>query len=84
MMRFTVVWREIALGSLAELWSTSPNRRSVNEAVEAIDRLLRDDPDRQGDDFYGDRVLVISSIAFTFSVHEEDRTVEIIDLFSKE
>jgi hypothetical protein len=83
-MRYTVVWRKSPLNTLMAHWSSSTNRAALTEAVERIDRLLGDDPDRHGEEYYGDRIVVVASIAVTFKIIEEDRIVEVIDLFSKE
>ena len=83
-MRYTVVWRKTPLNTLMNYWSSSIDRSALTEAVEEIDRLLGDDPDRRGEEYFGDRVVVVASIAVTFKIIEEDRTVEVVDLFSKE
>jgi hypothetical protein len=81
-MRFTVIWRPQALDVLAALWISSNDRRSINDAVDEVDRLLRDDPGLRGEEFYGDRLLVVDRLSFTFRVREEDRIVDVLDLWN--
>ncbi len=82
-MRHTVIWHQVALDKLADLWAASSDRNSVTKAVEQIDRLLAENPVQQGEEYYGDRLVVVASIAFTYQVLEDDRIAEIIDVFAR-
>jgi hypothetical protein len=80
-MRFTVIWTAVALELLADLWISAPDREAVTEAVEEVDRWLSEDPESKGEEFYGDRLLVVSPVYVTYRVEEADRIVEIIDIW---
>lgn len=80
-MNFTVVWREIALETIAHLWTIHPDRGSITEAVEEVDRRLGENPTDLGEEYYGDRLLIIRRLAITFQVSEDDRIVEIVDVY---
>lgn len=76
-MRFTVTWNSTALNELAEIWLVAPDRERVAHAAALVDHVLSDDPQTKGDEFYGDRILVIGSIEITFTVLETDRIVRV-------
>ena len=76
-MRFTVVWTPAALNQLADIWNRATDRAAVTAAAYQVDILLRDDPDIQGTDFYGDRYLVVQPIHVVFSINHLDMQVEI-------
>jgi hypothetical protein len=71
-MRFTVVWSPVALGQLADAWVQATDRDAVTRAADEIDRTLRTDPDQQGLEFYGDRLLEILPLRAVFTVHPDD------------
>jgi hypothetical protein len=76
-VRYTVTWNSTALNELAEIWLSAPDRDRVAQAAALVDRILSDDPQSKGDDFYGDRILVVGSIEITFKVLETDRIVRV-------
>jgi hypothetical protein len=79
-MRYTVVWRETALGQLARIWVESDNRNGINETVDAIDAELLNDPDQRGDDYYGDRYVTFPLMWALYRVSPDDRTVHILQV----
>ena len=82
-MRYTVIWSPDALNKLAQLWTNSTDREAISRSTDAIERKLRDDPEEQGDDFYGDRLLIEFPIAVGFHVRVEDRIADIFDVWSQ-
>ena len=80
-MLYTVVWSPEALDKLADLWTQADDREAISRAADVIERSLRNDPDRLGEEFYGDRLLVESPLAVGFRVIEEDRIADIFDVW---
>jgi plasmid stabilization system protein ParE len=82
-MRYTVIWSPEALTKLADLWTKSPDRGGISRSAAEIERVLRDDPERRGEEFYGDRLLVEGPLAVGFRVQVEDRIADIFDVWSR-
>ena len=82
-MRFTVTWHPSAEAELAEIWLAAPDREAVTQAVHAIDQLLATEPLKLGEEFYGDRILVALPLAVTYTVNEQDRTVQILQAWHR-
>jgi plasmid stabilization system protein ParE len=80
-MRFTVTWHPSAEQELAEIWLRAADRQSVTQATNMIDQPLASDPLAHGEEFYGDRILVASPLAVTYSVRQQDRTVQILQVW---
>ena len=51
--------------------------------LDRIDTMLSTDPERQGEEFYGDRLLVISPLAVIFAVRPGDRWVEVLQVWHR-
>lgn len=79
-MRYTVVWRETALQQLAQAWLDAPDREAINATVDEIDRELLNDPDRKGEDYYGDRYLTYPLLWALFRVDPGDRTATVLQV----
>jgi hypothetical protein len=56
----------------------SPDRRAVTDAANQIDLSLSIDPTSQGEEFYGDYLLVVPPLSVTYTVRADDRIVEIL------
>jgi plasmid stabilization system protein ParE len=82
-MRYTVIWSPEALSKLADLWNKSTDREGISRSADAIERKLRDEPEQQGEDYYGDRLLVEYPLAVGFRVLVEDRIADIFDVWSR-
>jgi hypothetical protein len=82
-MRFTVTWRRSARDELARIWLAAADRGAVSEATNEVDVLLGTSPEDAGEDFYGDRLLVMLPLSVVFSVRGEDRVVEITQVWSR-
>ena len=76
-MRFTVIWSQVAQNQLAELWLNAADRNAVTQASHQIDQLLAIDPDQQGDDFYGDWLLVVPPLQVVYRIVTDDMQVVI-------
>ena len=82
--RFTVTWHPSAIDELAQIWLSAIDRNAVTNAVSAIDAILRNEPQKKGDEFYGDRIIVAMPLAVTFAVNEADRIVQVLQVSSPE
>ena len=82
-MRYTVIWHPAAENELADIWVRFADRDEITRAANQIDQLLASDPASQGEEFYGDRVLVVLPLAVTYAVQEADRTVIILQVWHR-
>jgi hypothetical protein len=81
-MIFTVLWRPLSEGQLAQLWMDAPDRDFVSAAADEIDSLLRRDPQLQGESREGDaRILIVPPLVALFEVNEEDRLVHVLEVW---
>ncbi|MEM9354497.1 MAG: hypothetical protein AAGA92_15940 [Planctomycetota bacterium] len=80
-MRFTVTWHPAAADELAALWLESSDRTPLTDAANTIDSVLAEEPATKGEEFYGDRLLVVAPLAVTFTVRAEDQVVEILQVW---
>ncbi len=77
-MIYTVIWKPFAERVLAEIWISSSNRQTVQNAGDAIDSALRNTPYRVGESRAGNvRVVVAPPLAVRYAVFEADRIVEV-------
>lgn len=75
-MNFTVLWRQKAEDQLTILWTEGPDRNAIAAAAEAIDAMLRRDPQTLGESRDGfDRLLFHAPLTALFEVREQDRLV---------
>ncbi len=80
-MRYSVNWTPNAVDQLADVWVVNvPDRGAVTAASHRIEQRLRVDPERQGEDFYGDRLLVDAPLAVTFAVYADDLRVDLLEV----
>jgi hypothetical protein len=78
-MRFTVLWSPLAERQLMTIWSDAADRREeVTRAAEAIDRMLRDDPQDIGRPYDGDRIWTTRPLSVVYSIDEGDRKVKVL------
>jgi hypothetical protein len=80
-MRFTVTWHPSAERELADIWAASNDRSEITRPANSMDELLSSDPAAQGEEFYGDRILVVLPLAVTYAVSESDRSVQILQVW---
>ena len=80
-MRFTVTWHPAAEAELADIWLRSNDRVSVTQAADGVDQVLATNPLEQGEDFYGDRILVGLPLAVTYTVTQPDLKVKILQVW---
>jgi hypothetical protein len=76
-MRFTVTWRPSAERDATELWLAARDQRVIAESIDRIDFLLSTNPLQFGEDFYGDRLLVVPPIHVTYRVYPDDCRVDV-------
>jgi plasmid stabilization system protein ParE len=81
-MKYTVVWTRFAEGELASIWINSSRRNEVSRAAERIDRLLRRNPQNQGESrIHETRILLVPPLGVSFGISTEDRRVEVLDVW---
>jgi plasmid stabilization system protein ParE len=82
-MTYTVVWKSAAEDELARLWTdAAAERRSIADAADTIDRVLKTNPRAQGESRSGDvRVLFVDPLGVFFHVDDDDRLVSIVRLW---
>ena len=80
-MRFTVTWHPSAEQELAEIWLRATDRSSVTQVANEIDQSLASDPLAHGEEFYGDRLFVALPLSVTYAVSQQDRTVQILQVW---
>jgi hypothetical protein len=67
---------------LAELWLSAADREAVANAADEADRLLSVDPFNLGESRgEAQRIFFISPLAVLFCVEEDDRKVNVIDIW---
>ena len=79
-MRYTVNWTRSAVDQLTDVWINPTDRPEVTAASHRIERRLRVDPECEGEDFYGDRLLVDAPLAVTFTVYPDDLRVDLLQV----
>jgi plasmid stabilization system protein ParE len=79
---YTVLWSPVAENRLADLWTSGPDRGPVAYAENYIDRLLRTDPNEQGESrSFGTRILFHPPLGVIYKVKEQDRTVTVLKVW---
>jgi plasmid stabilization system protein ParE len=81
MMRYTVTWRKDQKQKLARIWLASTDRRSVSAAADRIDRLLAENPQFVGDDFYGDFIVSVPPLVVVYTISREDRIAQVVSVY---
>ena len=80
-MRYTVPWHPDAENELARIWLDATYRQAIAHAANEIDRELSSEPERKGQEFFGDRILVVVPLAVTFSISQPDRLVQVLQVW---
>ena len=81
MIRYTVVWHQLAQDQLTRIWVDATDRKSVTEAANTVDTYLAVDPDLKGtliDDDENIRELIQRPLRVLYSVSDDDRLVRIL------
>jgi hypothetical protein len=78
-MKYTVVWSTEAENELVRLWMLAGDRNALTRDVEAIEGLLQNRPQEQGESRTGDRrILICAPYGLVFRVCEADRIVRVL------
>ena len=81
-MRYEVVWRPVAEGWLADLWTAGPDRAAVAAVANEIDQLLAQRPWDLGEARGGTtRILIDEPLAVLYEIVEDDRRVYVLDVW---
>jgi len=76
-----VTWKPATKDQLAEIWINAPDRAAVSAAANAIDRLLRDNAENEGEARGGiSRTLIVEPLIVAYDVHELDRRVDVLSI----
>ena len=79
-MRYTVVWDQSALDEYTLLWISASDRQALTAASNAIDKLLRSDPERIAVQLDEDWILIEEPLIVTFAIYPDDRLVEVLQV----
>jgi hypothetical protein len=79
-MRFTVVWDQLPLDDLTNLWMAALDQQAVADAADAIDRLLRDSPTTVGAQVGPFRRLRVDPLEVDYAVSPADCLVTVTAL----
>ncbi len=77
-MRWTVTCPPGPTNELSEIWINAADRQEVTRAADTIDRGLRQDPFRPGDDEGDHRSWTVGPLTVTYTVSPDDCMVEIL------
>ncbi|MGH7199587.1 MAG: hypothetical protein ACREJB_03220 [Planctomycetaceae bacterium] len=81
-MNYTVLWLPDVEQELAGIWADTDDQRSVTEAANEIERLLKRDPAKAGESRpNGRRILLVSPLGIIFRVNELDRVVTVSNIW---
>ena len=83
-MRYEVLWPKKALGQLAAIWATTPDRSGVTASVAMFDYVLTYDPLKFGEsrDSSLVRVAYRPPLGIEYSVVEDDKRVVVQGVFA--
>ena len=82
-MKYTVLWTSPAEDQLAAIWLRVEDRRKVTSAAQAIDALLREDPQERGESRSGTkRIMFAPPLGVDFNVLEDDRLVYVLGVWT--
>lgn len=77
-MKYTVVWTEDADAELAQLWLTANDKTRMTQAVNELERLLRESEAARNASGVGKRrILAASPIGIEFLVQDDDYLVTV-------
>ena len=80
-MRFTVGWTPGAKADLLRFWLGARDRVSMDEAIEAIEHTLANNPLDAGESRFGNfRVMTVEPLSVVFSVRPDDRLVKVVQI----
>jgi hypothetical protein len=77
-MRYTVVYDRAARNESARIWNSAADQQAVANASDAIDRLLKRQPDQVGRTRGSYRELTVHPLRVVFSISPDDRMVRVV------
>ncbi len=81
----SVLWMPAALGRLADVWTSAPDRQAVTEAVSRIDRALASGPTVIGESRDRDeRIVVEPPLVAVFAVGPGGQAAFVLDVWASE
>ena len=81
-MNWTVLYRPSAQDQLASIWLNAPDRQSVADAADEIDRILANKPLDAGESRGGNsRILIEQPLTVLYDVFAEDALVQVFSVF---
>jgi hypothetical protein len=79
-MRYTVIWVPSAQAQLADLWVQAPDRQPVTDAVDRIDKALRDDPETKAMPWGRFYTFIEDPLVVLLEIDPGDRVVRVIQV----
>jgi plasmid stabilization system protein ParE len=83
-MRYTVTWLPNAENELADIWNRAKDKRSVTAASNHIDRELKNNPQDKALFLDPDWAYIEPPLAVVFQILEDDRKVDITQVWFRE
>jgi hypothetical protein len=81
-MHYDVEWDDAALVELTDIYNRSPDKNAITQASDQVDRELSVDPEKKGQDFYGDRLLLVGPLHVVYRVGEDTQTVHVLSVYT--
>lgn len=82
-MNYTVFWTPSAEEELADIWLNAADRAAITQASHRIDQRLRRDPGNDGESrSRGRRIMIDRPLAVIYRPHPEDRTVDVLHVWT--
>jgi hypothetical protein len=79
-MKWTVTWVDNSENELADIYMRAEDKASITSAAYRIEHELRNDPDKKGEDFYGDRIYQYGPLAVAFELIHDDLLVRVFQV----
>jgi plasmid stabilization system protein ParE len=81
-MKYTVILTPAAEQDLARVWMNASDRNAVTAASHLIDRLLANDPEKQGAPRFDTvRTMSIPPLGVDYEIVEDDRIVYVLTVW---
>jgi len=81
-MNFIVKWSGDAHDRLERIWMAATDKTAVTRAADIIDRILENDPYRDGAVVLGEeKTLIVEPLAVDFEVFEDQRRVFVFNVW---
>jgi len=79
-MKWTVIFLHSAEIDLALIYDEANNKGEVTSACHQIDKQLQNDPDKKGQDYFGDRIIQYGPLAVGYELSPDDLIVRVFQV----